>query len=100
MATFIASRLLGLLRDVVISAHFGTSDALDAYNAAFRIPDIIFTLMAGGALASAFIPTFSGYLARDDDEGAWRLASGIINLLLVALTIAAVSRRAVGRTDR
>ena len=90
MATFIASRLLGLLRDVVISAHFGTSDALDAYNAAFRIPDIIFTLMAGGALASAFIPTFSGYLARDDDEGAWRLASGIINLLLLALTIAAV----------
>ncbi len=89
MATFIASRLLGLLRDVAISAHFGTSDALDAYNAAFRIPDIIFTLMAGGALASAFIPTFSGYLARDDDEGAWRLASGIINLLLVSLTIAA-----------
>ena len=90
MATFIASRLLGLLRDVVISARFGTSDALDAYNAAFRVPDIIFTLMAGGALASAFIPTFSGYLARDDNEGAWRLASGIINLLLAALTIAAV----------
>lgn len=90
MATFVASRLLGLLRDVVIGAQFGTSDALDAYNAAFRIPDIIFTLMAGGALASAFIPTFSGYLARDDDEGAWRLASGIINLLLVSLTIAAV----------
>lgn len=90
MATFIASRLLGLLRDVVISAHFGTGDALDAYNAAFRIPDIIFTLMAGGALASAFIPTFSGYLARDDDEGAWRLASGIINLLLAALTVSAI----------
>jgi putative peptidoglycan lipid II flippase len=90
MVTFIASRLLGLLRDVVISAHFGTSDALDAYNVAFRIPDIIFALMAGGALASAFIPTFSGYLAHDDDEGAWRLASGIINLLLVALTVSAI----------
>jgi len=90
MATFVASRLLGLVRDIVISAHFGTSDALDAYNAAFRVPDIIFTLMAGGALASAFIPTFSGYLARDDDEGAWRLASSIINLLLAGLTVAAV----------
>lgn len=90
MATFVASRLLGLARDVVVSAHFGTSDALDIYVAASRVNDIIFTLMAGGALASAFIPTFSGYLARDDEDGAWRLTSGVINLLLIALSAASL----------
>jgi len=90
MAAFVASRLLGLARDVVIAARLGTSDAADAYWAAFRIPDTIYVLIAGGALASAFIPTFAGYLARDDREGAWRLASGVINLLLVATVVAAV----------
>jgi putative peptidoglycan lipid II flippase len=87
MITFVASRLLGLLRDVIISAHFGTSDALDAYYAASRLNDLIFTLIAGGALASAFIPTFAGYLARDDDEGAWRLASNIINIMVLVLAV-------------
>ncbi|HEY4688279.1 MAG TPA: murein biosynthesis integral membrane protein MurJ [Anaerolineae bacterium] len=90
MATFIVSRVLGLARDVVISAHFGTSGEYDAYVTAFRIPDIIFTLMAGGALASAFIPTFSGYLARSDEDGAWQLASSIINLVFVVLSVSAL----------
>jgi putative peptidoglycan lipid II flippase len=89
MAAFVASRLFGLARDMVIAAQLGTSDAADAYLAAFRIPDLIFALIAGGALASAFIPTFASYLARDDREGAWRLASGVINLLLVATSAAA-----------
>ena len=86
MVTFIASRLLGLLRDIVISTHFGTSDALDAYVAASRLNDFIFTLIAGDALASAFIPTFAGYLAHDDDQGAWRLASSIVNIMLLVLS--------------
>ena len=66
MVTFLVSRLLGLLRDVVISAQFGTSGSYDAYVAAFRIPDIIYTLIAGGILVSAFVPTFTDYLARED----------------------------------
>jgi len=85
MAAFVISRLLGVARDMVIAAQLGTSDAADAYLVAFRIPDLIFALIAGGALASAFIPTFAGYLARQDRDGAWRLASGVINLLLVTL---------------
>jgi putative peptidoglycan lipid II flippase len=89
MIAFAASRLVGLARDIVITAQLGTSDAADAYLAAFRIPDIIFVLMAGGALASAFIPTFTGYMARDDHEGAWRLTSGMINLLLVSISAVA-----------
>jgi putative peptidoglycan lipid II flippase len=92
MALFVASRALGLLREMVISHQFGTGGDLDAYLAAFRLPDILFQIVAGGALASAFIPTFAGYLAQDDEAGAWRLASAVINLVLlitVALTILA-----------
>jgi putative peptidoglycan lipid II flippase len=89
MAAFVVSRLFGVLRDMVIAAQLGTSDAADAYRTAFLIPDLIFTLIAGGALASAFIPTFTSYLADDDREGAWRLASGVINLLLIAIGMAA-----------
>jgi len=89
MALFVVSRVLGLGREMVIGAAFGTSAAYDAYLAAVRIPDILFALIAGGALGSAFIPTFTGYFAQDDPEGGWRLASAVINLILVALTTAA-----------
>ncbi|MCL7453635.1 MAG: murein biosynthesis integral membrane protein MurJ [Anaerolineae bacterium] len=81
MALFVVSRALGLLREVAISHQFGTGGDLDAYLAAFRLPDILFQIVAGGALASAFIPTFAGYLANDDEQGAWRLASATINLV-------------------
>lgn len=86
MVFFIASRVLGLLRDVVISHQFGTTRALDAYFAAFTLPDLIFNVIAGGALGSAFIPTFSTALALGDTPRAWRLASAVLNLALVILT--------------
>jgi len=89
MALFVLSRALGLAREMVIGAVFGTSAEYDAYLAAARIPDLLFSLMAGGALASAFIPTLAGYFARDDAEGGWRLASAVVNLVLVVLTLAA-----------
>jgi len=89
MALFVVSRALGLAREMVIGAVFGTSAEYDAYLAAARIPDLLFSLMAGGALASAFIPTLAGYFARDDAEGGWRLASAVVNLVLVVLTLAA-----------
>lgn len=89
MVLFAASRALGLVREVVIGAVFGTSATYDAYLAAARIPDILFTLIAVGALGSAFIPTFADYFARSDAEGGWRVASAVINLLLVTLTAAA-----------
>jgi len=90
MATFLVSRLLGLLRDVAIGAQFGTSGSYDAYVVAFRIPDIIYTLIAGGILVSAFVPTFTDYLAKDDRPGAWRMASAVINLVTLVLIAAAV----------
>jgi putative peptidoglycan lipid II flippase len=84
---YLLSRLLGLLRDVIISAQFGTSPALDAYRAAFTIPDLIYLVVAGGALGSAFIPVFSARLAGGHEEGAWRLASGVLNLALAGLVV-------------
>jgi putative peptidoglycan lipid II flippase len=86
MALFVVSRALGLVREMVISHQFGTGGALDAYLAAFRLPDILFQIVAGGALGSAFIPTFAAYLAHDDEGGAWRLASAVINLVLIITT--------------
>mgnify|MGYP005849470865 CR=1 FL=1 len=82
---FVLSRFLGLVREMAIGSRFGTSGELDAYLAAFRLPDFIFQLIAGGALGSAFIPVFTAYLAEGDEEGAWRLASAVANLVLLAL---------------
>ncbi|HIP97410.1 MAG TPA: murein biosynthesis integral membrane protein MurJ [Anaerolineae bacterium] len=89
MVAFVASRALGLGREMIISRYFGTGADYDAYLAAFRLPDLLFQLIAGGALGSAFIPMFTSYLARGDQEGAWRLASAIINLVMIVLIILA-----------
>ncbi len=87
MAAFVVSRALGLAREIVISNRFGTSGELDAYLAAFRIPDLLFQLMAGGALASAFIPTFAGLLAADDEQAAWRLGNSVMNALALGMGV-------------
>jgi putative peptidoglycan lipid II flippase len=91
MALFVVSRALGLFREMVISHQFGTGGDLDAYLAAFRLPDILFQIVAGGALASAFIPTFAEYLALGDKKDAWRLASAIINLVLIFTSVLALA---------
>jgi putative peptidoglycan lipid II flippase len=86
MASMIASRILGYLRDVVIYAQFGQNELTDAYNAAFSIPDFLYMILVGGALSSAFIPVFSGYLAKDNEQEAWQVASILFNSIIVLLT--------------
>ncbi len=90
MAAFALSNAVGLVRQVLIARAFGTGGELDAFLAAQRLPDILFNLAAGGALASAFIPTFTGFLTRDDHAGAWRLASGVMNLVFLILAAASL----------
>jgi putative peptidoglycan lipid II flippase len=87
---FFASRVLGWFRLAVISTTFGASGQLDAFFAAFRIPDLIFQLVAAGALSSALIPVVAGLLATDQDARAWRVASTVTNLMLGALLVLAV----------
>jgi len=82
----LASRALGWLRLLVIGSQFGAGRELDAYFAAFRIPDAIFQLVVAGALSAALIPVFQSYRARADEAEAWRLASSVINLVLIALS--------------
>ena len=77
---------------MIIGARFGTTAEYDAYLAAFRVPDMIFYLVAGGALGSAFIPVFTGCLTRRQLTGAWRLFSAVSNLVLIIMTaVAAVA---------
>ncbi len=87
---FFVSRVLGWVRSVVITTTFGLAP-LDPFNAAFRIPDLIFQLVAAGALSSALIPTIATLLARDETDRAWRVVSAVTNLMLVALAILAGS---------
>ena len=77
---FVASRVLGLVREIVLAGQFGTSAELSAYISAFRIPDLLFLVIMAGAFGSAFIPVFSGFLGDGEDESAWKLASVVLNL--------------------
>ncbi|MGZ6378992.1 MAG: murein biosynthesis integral membrane protein MurJ [Candidatus Limnocylindrales bacterium] len=86
----LASRVLGWLRTVVISAIFGAGPQLDAYFAAFRIPDLIFQLVAAGALSTALIPVLAGLFARGEDDHAWRVVASVGNAMMVALLLLAV----------
>lgn len=80
---FLASKVLGLVREMAIARAFGTSPSLDAYYAAFNLPDLLYALIPGGALASVFIPVLAGYLTQDDQRGAWELISGVLNVVLL-----------------
>lgn len=82
---FIASRALGLVREVVLARQFGTSEELGAYISAFRIPDLLFLVIMAGAFGSAFIPVFSGFLGNGETEAAWKLASVVLNLSGIAV---------------
>jgi len=90
MGATLASRVLGLLREAVVAAKFGTSDDYSAYYAAFKIPDALYLLIIGGALGSALIPVFSGFLGKGEAEKAWRLANSVINISFVVLLVAAL----------
>jgi putative peptidoglycan lipid II flippase len=85
------SRLLGLLREQIFAALFGGGMAMDAFTAAFRIPNLLRDLFAEGALSMAFVTTFSKTIARGGDADAWRLANKVATMtaLLLGLLCAA-----------
>lgn len=82
------SRLLGLLRDTAIAGHFGLKSANDSYAIATQIPDLIFMLIAGGGLSSAFIPVFSEFWYQKKEKQAWKVFSVVVTMC--ALIAAAV----------
>lgn len=84
---YLLSRLLGLLRDRLLVSHFGIGPELSAYNAAFRLPELLFTLLVSGAFAVAFIPVLTEHLSKEDKDTAWRITSSLLNLLVVGTVI-------------
>ncbi len=88
----LASKALGVIRDRALAGTFGAGDLLDAYYAAFRLPDTIYGLLVLGALSAGFIPIFTEYLMRREDEAqadAWRLTNellGVLGMILVFAT--------------
>lgn len=85
MAGFVLSRLLGLVRETVIASIFGGGGVYDAFVAASRPPETLFLVVAGGAIGSAFIPTFMDYIAQGRRDEAYRLTSTVVNLLLLLM---------------
>ena len=77
------SRVLGLVRDQVLSYYFGASDAMDAYRIGFRFPNLFRDLFAEGAMSAAFVPTFTRHLTESGRESAWRLGNLMITKLVV-----------------
>jgi putative peptidoglycan lipid II flippase len=84
----IFGQLAGLVRSMLIARSFPAIEQ-DAFFAANRVSETLFTLLAAGALGSAFIPTFTGFLAKDQKAAAWRLASAIANLITLSLSLLA-----------
>src|SRR5689334_22974440 len=82
-----ASRVLGLVREVVFAYFFSASRSFanDAYVIAFRIPNLLRDLFAEGALSSAFVPVFSDYLVNKDEKEACRLSNLVVTGLIVVL---------------
>ncbi|MFM8321365.1 MAG: murein biosynthesis integral membrane protein MurJ [Chloroflexota bacterium] len=87
MFALVFSNLAGLARQILIASAFGTRVEIDAFNAANRVSETLFNLVAGGALSSAFIPAFTALLAREERRRAWRLASAIANLIVLLLAL-------------
>src|SRR5579871_7054050 len=85
------SRILGLVREQVCAALFGGGGMMDAFTAAFRIPNLLRDLFAEGALSTAFVTTFSKTVARGGEQAAWRLANKVATLTAVVLAAICVA---------
>ena len=82
-AATLTSRILGLVRDQVLAYLFGAGNAMDAFNVATRIPNLMRDLFAEGAMSAAFVPTFMRKLTHDGRAAAWRLGAQLLNALIV-----------------
>jgi len=87
MLSVFASRLIGLVREMVIADFGGATTMVDAYQAAFLVPEILNHLVASGFLSVTFIPIFTRYLARDREEEGWHTFSLILTVFGAALLI-------------
>ncbi len=86
-AGILISRIVGLVRQRVFAYYFGTSDAADAFNAAFRIPNFLQNVFGEGALSASFIPVYAGLLARGDKKESGHIAGAVFTLLALVTSL-------------
>jgi putative peptidoglycan lipid II flippase len=89
MMAILFGQLMGLVRSILVASAFPAAE-LDAFAAANRVSETLFNLIAAGALGSAFLPTFTAFLVKNDRASAWKLASSLINLVTLILSLAAI----------
>lgn len=89
MFALLFGQIMGLISKGLIADAFPAAE-LDAFLSANRVSETLFTLIAAGALGSAFLPTFTGLLVKDQKPAAWKLASSLINLITLVLSVAAL----------
>jgi putative peptidoglycan lipid II flippase len=87
MASFFTSAMLGAVRQVLFNSQFGTGIEANAYYAAFRLPDTLFSLIAGGALSSAMIPVLLGTIQTSGRQAGWRLTNLVLTTLLAVFAL-------------
>jgi putative peptidoglycan lipid II flippase len=87
VASLLLSRVLGMVRDSIVAGKFGADINTDAYRLAFQLPDMLFFLISGGALSSAFIPVFSEYWHTDRKSEAWKVFSSVLTIVFLALSV-------------
>lgn len=87
MISFFASALLGAIRQVLFNAQFGAGMEASAYYAAFRLPDTLFSLIAGGALSSAMIPVLLSTIQEEGKDAGWRLTNLIVTTLIAVFAL-------------
>jgi len=85
--TTLLSRIMGMLRDRVLAHEYSIGTTIDAYYAAFKIPDLIYNLLIIGSLTAGFIPTFTKLLHQENKNDAWKLANNILNILAISLIV-------------
>ena len=83
----LASRITGLVRELLVAATFGASAATDAFNVAFRIPNLLRRLFAEGAFSQAFVPILAGTRTRDGDDATRALIDAVATVLAWALLV-------------
>lgn len=86
MITMIASNLLGLARNVILSKNIALND-LDAYYAAFTLPDMIFNILIVGTVGAAFIPVFNQLMTNKEEQLAWRVANNFLNISVLIIIV-------------
>ena len=80
------SRVLGLIRQIVVAYYFSAQGRINAFTVAYQLPNLVANLAASSALQSAFVPVFSDLIVKGDRRRAWRVASSLFWLMLLALT--------------